>query len=491
MGVREERHSRGRLRLVLSWFPDAVVVLLVVAAVANLTFDLDERWFGLEHADVSREPADVLPPEGLDVAAGTVAPPVAETSPGGRLSVVAVQRAVAAYVGDASLGRHVDVAVGALGSDRTIYRSGAGAVTPASTTKLLTATAALEKVGPMTQFRTTVRQAGRRIVLVGGGDPFLATSRATAKGLYPARATLADLAARTAGALTKQGIIVVRLSYDDSLFSGPTVSPDWPGTYLPEDVVPPITALWTDEGKGADGRYVADPSQAAAVAFAQALATHGIKVRGDVVPGVSAPTAVEIAAVASAPLGQIVEHTLAVSDNNAAEVIAHQVGLAVRQDGSFAGGTTAVMEVLTQLGVDTTGSTVYDGSGLSRRNRLTPETLLDVLRVAASPEHPELRQVVTGLPVAGFTGSLQWRFDDAPAAARGRVRAKTGTLTGVSGLAGIVTDLDGDLMVFVAIADKVAEPQTLAARHHLDLIAAALAACHCGTGTSHTAGSTS
>jgi D-alanyl-D-alanine carboxypeptidase/D-alanyl-D-alanine-endopeptidase (penicillin-binding protein 4) len=245
-------------------------------------------------------------------------------------------------------------------------------------------------------------------------------------------------------------------------------------------VVPPITALWVDEGKGPDDRYVADPSAAAAGAFARALEAHGIVVRGTPRHAVSAGTDAEIAAVESAPLGQIVERTLAVSDNNAAEVLAHHVGIAVRQDGSFAGGAAAVLEVLQKLGVDTTGASLYDGSGLSRRDRLTADTLLGVLRIAASADHPELRAVVTGLPVAGFTGSLQWRFDDAPAAARGRVRAKTGTLTGVSGLAGVVTDLDGDRMAFVAIADKVARPQTLAARKALDAIAAALAACHCG-----------
>jgi D-alanyl-D-alanine carboxypeptidase/D-alanyl-D-alanine-endopeptidase (penicillin-binding protein 4) len=195
---------------------------------------------------------------------------------------------------------------------------------------------------------------------------------------------------------------------------------------------------------------------------------------------VSVATDPELAAVQSAPLGEIVEKTLAVSDNNAAEVIGHHVGLAVLQDGSFSGGTAAVMQVLQGLGVDTTGSRVYDGSGLSRRNRLTPETLLGVLRVAASTDHPQLRAVITGLPVAGFVGSLQARFDDAPADVRGRVRAKTGTLTGVSGLAGIATGVDGTRMAFVAITDDVAVPRTLAARHDLDLIAGALGGCRCG-----------
>jgi D-alanyl-D-alanine carboxypeptidase/D-alanyl-D-alanine-endopeptidase (penicillin-binding protein 4) len=265
------------------------------------------------------------------------------------------------------------------------------------------------------------------------------------------------------------------------LFTGPAVNPAWPSSYLPDNVVPPISALWVDEGQDARGHYVADPPAAAAAAFATALGAHGITVQGTPRRVTTSSADKEVAAVESAPLGQIVERTLAVSDNNAAEVLGHQVGLAVSRDGSFAGGVTAVMQVLQKLGVDTTGSSVYDGSGLSRRNRLTPETLLGVLRVASSVDHPELRSVLTGLPVAGFVGSLQERFDDAPAAARGRVRAKTGTLTGVSGLAGVITDVQGDRMAFVAIADDVAVPRTLAARRDLDLIAGALGACRCGS----------
>ena len=131
------------------------------------------------------------------------------------------------------------------------------------------------------------------------------------------------------------------------------------------------------------------------------------------------------------------------SDNEAAEVLAHHVGLAVAGEGSFEGGRAGVAETLAGLGVDLAGERVYDGSGLSRRSRLQLDTLVDVLRVAASPEHPELRAVVSGLPVAGFTGSLELRFDEAAAPGAGVVRAKTGTLTGVSGLAGLVTDAEG------------------------------------------------
>ncbi len=137
------------------------------------------------------------------------------------------------------------------------------------------------------------------------------------------------------------------------------------------------------------------------------------------------------------------------------------------------------MAVLERLGARVGGAEVYDGSGLSRENRLRATTLIDVLRLAASPEHPELRAVLTGLPVGGFTGSLSFRYDDAPRSGVGRVRAKTGTLTGVSALAGVVTDLDGVPLVFVLAADRVRLRNTLDARDALDNASAALASCHC------------
>jgi D-alanyl-D-alanine carboxypeptidase/D-alanyl-D-alanine-endopeptidase (penicillin-binding protein 4) len=192
----------------------------------------------------------------------------------------------------------------------------------------------------------------------------------------------------------------------------------------------------------------------------------------------------DLTSVQSAPLGEIVERTLAVSDNNAAEVLLRHVGLAQRQEGSFTAGAAAALQVLGDLGIDTTGDRMFDGSGLSRQDLLSPETLAGVLRVAASGDRPELRPVVTGLPVAGFTGSLQYRFDRGPSDARGRVRAKTGTLTGVHGLAGVADDVGGGRMAFVVVADRVDVPKTLQARLLIDRIAAALGACRCGVGSS-------
>ena len=299
-------------------------------------------------------------------------------------------------------------------------------------------------------------------------------------GAWPHRADIVDLARQTAAALREQGRKRVALSYDDSLFAGPEVNPHWPDDYVPDGVVSPITALWVDEGRAASGfGRVADPSATAADEFASQLARFGVQVTGRPGEAQAAPSAAELASVSSAPLSQIVEWVLTVSDNEGAEVLARQVGLAVSDEGSFEAGVAGVLRTLRRLGVDTSTAVVYDGSGLSRDNRLEPRTLVDVLRVAAAPAHPELGSTLTGLPVAGFTGSLEDRFADVAPQGRGLVRAKTGTLTGVSSLAGTVTDQDGSTMVFALMADRVRLPNTLDARDALDDAAAALAACHC------------
>jgi serine-type D-Ala-D-Ala carboxypeptidase/endopeptidase (penicillin-binding protein 4) len=223
---------------------------------------------------------------------------------------------------------------------------------------------------------------------------------------------------------------------------------------------------------------VRDPAKAAAQVFARALSREGIRV-ASVKPTTATDSAEVLAEVASPPLEQIVEQVIAVSDNEAAEVLAHHVGLAELRDASFSGGATASIDVVRRLGVPTQGSAVYDGSGLSRANRLSPDTLIALLRLAAADEQLELRSVLTGLPVAGFSGSLDERFEAEQRAGAGWVRAKTGTLSGVSGLAGLVRDRDGTTLVFVAVADRVALADTLAARSALDGIGAALAACRC------------
>jgi D-alanyl-D-alanine carboxypeptidase/D-alanyl-D-alanine-endopeptidase (penicillin-binding protein 4) len=322
------------------------------------------------------------------------------------------------------------------------------------------------------------------VVLVGGGDPLLASKPLTvaeAATTYPARADVTTLALQAAGALGGRGRVRVR--FDDSLFSGPSDNPAWRRDYVPDDIVSPITALMVDDGIEPDAQSRSDdPSLAAARAFAGALGAAGLTVVGDPERVVVGPDAEELAAVESAPLGEIAERILDVSDNEGAEVVGHHVGLATSGTGSFAAGAAGVLDTLRELGIDVSGDAVYDGSGLSRRNRVSTATLLELLQHAAGPDGAQMRSIVTGMPVAGFTGSLTYRFDQGPALARGLVRAKTGTLTGVQALAGIAVGRDGEPMAFVLAADRVADADTYDAQEAIDRAAAALAACRCSRG---------
>jgi serine-type D-Ala-D-Ala carboxypeptidase/endopeptidase (penicillin-binding protein 4) len=463
----------------------ALVALLVVAVflggVAAWRLDLLGRLGDPDPGPGAvAGPAAVPPPPGLELPALTEPTPV-DTAlvPPGRIDPALVQAAVAPFLADPVLGKHVVGAVIDLGSARPAVELGDGtAAMPASVTKLLTTTAALSALGPEATFLTRVVAGGKgRIVLVGGGDPFLASKPLPAA--YPAHADLQTLAAQTAAALQEQGRTKVRLGYDDSLFSEPSFNPAWPAHYLPEHVVSRVTALWVDEGRPAVGSgRVDDPSLYAAQTFAAELTALGITVVGVPTHGVAGGGR-ELAAVRSAPLREVATRILEVSDNEGAEVLSHQVGKAVSGTGTFADGAAAVTQTLQGLGV-TADFSIHDGSGLSRENLISPLALVQVLRLTVDPAHPELNAVATALPVAGFTGSLTNRFDQPFPDSRGLVRAKTGTLTNVSSLAGIAVDQDGHEMLFALMADQIAKPDETKAQRALDAAAGALGACHCG-----------
>ncbi len=478
---RSARTGSGRL---LRRATAALVVLVLVLAGVSYTFDLGTRWLGWDYPSPVTEPAAVAPPPGLTLPAPTVAEPVAVPGDASTAADPAkVRRALAGLLRDKKLGPRVAVAVDQLSDGSPVFRSGPSVVTPASTMKLLTSTAALASLGQGHTFSTTVVAGAtpRQVVLVGGGDPLLARTP-SGDDTYPARADLLTLAKKTARSLDGLGRTRVSLGYDASLFTGPAVSPQWPASYLPDDVVSPISALWVDEGRERPGMVdrSADPALGAAQVFAQALAKQGIAVVGRPRPTAADAEPDVLAEVESAPLEQVVQWVLEMSDNEGAEVLFRHVALATDRPGSFVGGSAAVRDVLADLGIETAGQRILDGSGLSRDDRVAAETLLAVVGAAADEDHPELRPVAVDLPVAGFTGSLTYRFATGDDAGLGRVRAKTGTLTGVHGLAGTTTDLDGTVLSFAVVADRVKVENTLDARATIDEIAAALAGCSCG-----------
>ncbi|MFD5930475.1 D-alanyl-D-alanine carboxypeptidase/D-alanyl-D-alanine-endopeptidase [Streptomyces sp. NPDC060333] len=419
---------------------------------------------------------------GADHAAGGL-PQAAPSAPGVLAGIGRTPRQVTAggpglpealepLLADRGLGDLRSAAVVDTATGQVLFESRAReAMTPASTVKIATAAAALAALGPEHRIRTTVvpGPGPGQIVLVGGGDPSL-----TAKKKAPAGSggSLVALAADTARALKAAGTTTVTLGHDGSLYSGPTRHP-----IGVNDNIAPVTALMADEGRPDDSvsgpvDRTEDPTGDTARAFATLLGERGIKITGEPAEAKAPTGAKPLATTLSTPLGGLVERMLTNSDNDIAEALARQTAIASGQPASFEGGEKAVAARLAALGVDVAGARFADGSGLARADRVTTAQLTALLAKSADPERPELRSVLTGLPVAGFSGTLRARnAGNSPAA--GLVRAKTGTLSGVNALAGTVVDPSGRLLAFAFLTAN--SPDPAAAEKGLDKLAATVA----------------
>ncbi|WP_018531940.1 MULTISPECIES: D-alanyl-D-alanine carboxypeptidase/D-alanyl-D-alanine-endopeptidase [unclassified Streptomyces] len=385
-------------------------------------------------------------------------------------------------LGDASLGSRRTAAVVDAATGKRLYGKSAGdALTPASTTKLATAVAALSAAGPDHRIATrTVLEKGSgdsgELILVGGGDPTL-TARPDKDNPYGA-ASLRTLADKTAKSLRADGIGEVTLSYDTSLYAGPSLHPIGVNDNLAQ-----VTALMADEARTDDSNKgptprAADPAASAAQKFADLLKDRGIKTKGDPGPSKASGQAQDVAKVESPPLSALVERMLTNSDNDIAEALARQTAIAADESHDFDGAGKAIKKELGKLGLPLGDAHFADGSGLDRTDKASADLLTSLLAKAADPAGPKLRSLLTGLPVAGFTGTLANRYEgDADASGTGLVRAKTGTLTGVNTLAGTVVDADGRLLVFAFMTEGAPGPQT--AQAGLDRLASSVANCGC------------
>lgn len=370
----------------------------------------------------------------------------------------------------------VDVTTG-----RTVFAQNPDiAIVPASTTKLVTGATVLAARGPTYRIATKVVAGASpgEVVLVGGGDP---TLTAGAGGTYPGAARLDELARATKDALG--GVAPTRVVYDVSLYSGDApFGPGWDADVPTGGYGGPITALMLDGARtnprqrSGQGARLAQPDLFAAQTFARLLGVPGGAVAGTAPSG-----AKELAKVESAPMLRLVEIMMTESDNIIAEALAKQVALATGQPGTFAAASAAMRAVLTDLDIPIEGYGLADGSGLSRFNKLTPALLTALLARTAKPGEPDLRGVLTGLPVGGYSGTLAARYRS-PAtggSGAGTVRGKTGTLTGVASLAGVLVDADGRMLAFAAMTDAVPAGGGTNAQQQLDRVAAAIATCGC------------
>jgi D-alanyl-D-alanine carboxypeptidase/D-alanyl-D-alanine-endopeptidase (penicillin-binding protein 4) len=394
-----------------------------------------------------------------------------------------------------ALGAHAAAVVADLSTGQVLFaRDGSSPFAPASTAKLATAVAALDVLGPAARLSTRVvaGTASSSVILVGGGDPTLAAGRPPAAD-YPQPATLASLAAKTARALRARHRRSVRLGYDSARYAGPLLAPSWPLSYVTTGNVSPITSLEVDQGRLTASGVPQDaddpgnlrprslhPAADAAAAFGSLLTRHGIRVLGPVRPVAAPPGDVTIARVASPPLAEIVQWMLIESNNVIAENLARQVAIATRMPASFSGAAAAVTATDRRLGVR--GIHLVDGSGLSPDDRITPRALVQLIALAARRDDSRLRPVITGLPIAGFAGTLAPGgsvFGAAGPPALGLVRAKTGNLNNVAALAGVAYASNGQLLGFAFMADRIPKNGLIQAGAVIDELATELASCGC------------
>ena len=405
-------------------------------------------------------------------------------------------------------------------------------VTPASTTKLLSAAAIVTALDPATTFTTRVVAGDRpgEVVIVAGGDMLLADGEGDPEAVA-GHAGIGDLAAQTAAALrsgaagsgtgtdadsaTSDGsdgaatappgeVGPVTVSLDLSHVPGPTVLPTWSEHWVAEGWTGRIVQL----GRSSDRALPFNPSprepeQEVARVFRQALADQGIPVVGVASDGngddgagdgedvraevvTAAAAAEQLAAVESAALRDVLALASATSDNAMFEQLARQAAVSAGHSPDQESVTAWIRGTMTEdFGLDLTGMQIADASGLSDGTLLSMEVVAEVLVAGADGSHPYLQEVFAagGLPIAGYTGTLGngMRFhlpEHAPAV--GNARAKTGTLPGVTALAGIVVTADGRLLVYAVAADDIETgAAALEAASVLDEIVAQLARCGC------------
>jgi len=448
-------------------FIGLAVLAFVAAVVAAATF------FTTGGHGTSAAHPTVPPPRPPTVKPGMI--PVADTaetpSPGG------VAAALAAAAADPNLGRLGGRITDAITGKELWQVADDLPLVPASTNKVLTAAAALLTLDRQARISTRVVAGSPNpqgpVVLVGAGDPVLSAAPPGVDTWYRGAARISDLVEQ----VRRSGVTPTAVQVDTSAFSGPTMAQGWDPSDVDNGDIAPIESVMIDAGRIQPTTVNSRRSKTPALDAGRELA-RGLGLDPAAVTIASAPSgARQLAVVQSAPLVQRLSEMMDHSDNVLAECIAREVAAAINRPQSFAGAVDAVTNRLSTAHVDTTGAALVDSSGLSVDDRLTARTLDGVVQAAAGPDQPALRALLDLLPIAGGSGTLADRFLD-PATDRGPagwLRAKTGSLTAINSLVGVLTDHSGRVLTF-AFLSNAAGPN---GRNAMDDLATKLWFCGC------------
>lgn len=380
---------------------------------------------------------------------------------------------------------------------------------PASNTKLLTTAAALKQLGADFRIRTSVYQnADGSLRVVGRGDPSFKNAQLTVLAKQLRQQGITQVNNLIADDSYFQGEVInpswqwedVQADYGAPINSLILNENAAVLTVLPQIIGKPLQIKWADpteayqwrvenntvtaqkdepglvevrrDLKGAvlhiqgqlpvnsppyvSGIAVFDPTQNFLRHFRQSLVAEGISVQ-QTTSANGGNNEREVAAIESPPLSDLIAETNLNSNNLFAEsllrVLAYKQLLAKNQNTADVG-LKVLQETLTQLGVNPTSYSVVDGSGLSRKNLISPEALVQLLQaIAISPEAKIFR---ASLPVAGVSGSLQGRFRNT--SAQGIVQAKTGTLRGAISLSGYIDSPQYEPLTFSIMVNQSEQP---------------------------------
>ena len=440
------------------WWVSLVIAIVVVAATTVVGVAYHQAYRDVESAPAYELAPAQLPVHPVETALDDDTTPPA--SPAAGFQAPLIDGELGASVVDLTAGQSVYEHQ----PDRQLL--------PASSTKILTATAALAGMDLDKRLETVVEQDGGRVVIRAAGDVWLED---------------ADLDA--AAAVIGQADSV---EIDTSVWSGPSQAEGWDPSNVAEGYIAPMEPAMLYGGR--IGAKTGDVPRSTHPAFdvAQALADRVGASQVGVVDG--APPMPQVAVMESPILRERLELMIKHSDNVMAEAIARELAVARSggQPASFADATTATLHILREIGVEVGNAQIRDNSGLSSENRLTANLLVQCLQLAASDEgfvgaevggarslsrgadgansiDGDVRTLLDLLPVAGGDGTLDDRYADL--SARGYARAKTGTLTDTSALVGIVTGRSGHTYAYGLLVN---DAPILSARAQLDDFVSAL-----------------
>lgn len=199
-----------------------------------------------------------------------------------------------------------------------------------------------------------------------------------------------------------------------------------------------------------------EPTLYAGSLFKKSLEEHGIKVVGKIKTGHAADTMTKLISHQSLPLAELMTPFMKLSNNGHAEVLVKEMGRVVHGEGSWEKGLEAMVAELSKFGIDTSTLVLRDGSGISHANLIPANEITKLLFMAQKEEWFPVFQ--RSLPVAGVKdrmigGTMRNRLKDDYL--KDRVAAKTGTLTGVSTLAGYVETSSGDTLIFTIMLNNL------------------------------------